>query len=81
MKGRKRVGMNKGPKKGTCYGKGRKRANMKHATAGKTTSDLGRETNQKLHGNSERKCLFIIQQKKLIFPFHQKNNSALNLTS
>ena len=44
MKGRKRVGMNKGPKKGTCYGKDRKRANMnkpgaKHATAGKTMSD------------------------------------------
>ena len=35
MKGRKRVGMNKGPKKGTCYGKGRKRANM-NKPGGKT---------------------------------------------
>ena len=35
MKGRTSASMNKGPKKGTCYRKGRKRANM-NKLAGKT---------------------------------------------
>ena len=64
----------RGRKSELVTGKAKKEATWtswgaKHATAGKTTSDLGRETNQKLHENSERKCLLIHRAKNLSFHF------------